>query len=129
PRGSRVWRASPAWAPAPLRSLILPPTAFSAPPHPEPRLDPRRVSPLPPQIRRVQPAVVGIRVEAAHDRPSVATLGAERWGSGVIFDADHGYVLTVSYVLLDAERIEVSLPDGPRVPARLVRPRLAAGAA
>ena len=112
--------ASPRWAAGALLSLILPATALPAPRDAEPRLDPRRVSPLPSQIRRVQPAVVGIRVEAAHDRPSVATLGAERWGSGVIFDADHGYVLTVSYVLLDAERIEVSLRDGRRVPARLV---------
>ena len=63
---------------------------------------------------------MGIHVEVPKDRPSVLTLGPERWGSGVIFDADAGYALTVSYVLLDADRIEVSLRDGRKVLATLV---------
>ncbi len=102
-----------------LLGLGLPAFAPAAPRDLDPRLDPSRVSPLPSQIRRVEPAVVGIRVEVDRDRPSAATLGTQRWGSGVIFDADHGYVLTVSYVLLDAARIEVSLRDGRKVAARL----------
>ena len=53
------------------------------------------------------------------DRPSALTLGTERWGSGVIFDAA-GHVLTVSYIVLDAQRIEATLRDGRKVPARLV---------
>jgi S1-C subfamily serine protease len=53
------------------------------------------------------------------DRPSVLTLGPERWGSGVIFDPA-GYALTVSYVLLDAGSIEVRLQDGRTVPGKLV---------
>ena len=111
-------RASIAWAAVALLGLILPAAAAAAPRDADRRLDPRQVSPLPSQIRRVEPAVVGIRVHVPPDRPSAATLGVERWGSGVIFDADQGYVLTVSYVLLDAARIEVSLRDGRKVPAR-----------
>lgn len=84
------------------------------------RLDPRQLSALPSYLARVEPAVVGIRVEIPRDRPSVRTLGPERWGSGVIVDGAAGYALTVSYVLLDADRIEVSLRDGRKVPARLV---------
>ena len=103
-----------------LLGLGLPGLAPAAPRDRDPRLDPARVSPLPSQIRRVESAVVGIRVEVPRDRPSAATLGVARWGSGVIFDAEQGYLLTVSYVLLDAARIEVLLRDGRKVPARLV---------
>lgn len=84
------------------------------------RPDPGQVSALPSYVRRVEPAVVGIRVQVPPDRPSVLTLGPERWGSGVIFDATAGYALTVSYVLLDAGLIEVSLRDGRKVPGTLV---------
>lgn len=104
---------------AALLGLLLPAAAVAAPSDRDPRHDPRQVSPLASQIRRVEPAVVGIRVEVDRDRPSTATLGTERQGSGVIFDGDRGYVLTVSYVLLDARRIEVVLRDGRRVGARL----------
>lgn len=102
-----------------LLALGLSSPAFAAPRDLDRRLDPSRVSPLASQIRRVEPAVVGLHVEVEPDRPSAATLGARRWGSGVIFDAERGYVLTVSYILLDASRIEVSLRDGRKVPARL----------
>jgi len=84
-----------------------------------PRRDPNRVPALPSHLERVAPAIVGIRVEVPPDRPSVATLGTERWGSGVIFD-QAGYALTVSYVLLDAAWINVTLRGGRKVPARLV---------
>lgn len=73
----------------------------------------------PAHVQRVAPAIVGIRVQVPADRPSTLTLGRERWASGVIFDAA-GHILTVSYALLDAEKIEVTLRDGRRVPARLV---------
>ena len=99
--------------------LTMAALAGAAPHDTDRRLDPREVSPLPSQVRRVVPAIVGIHVEVPRDRPSAVTLGTERWGSGVIFDADHDYVLTASYILLDAGRIEVSLRDGRRVPARL----------
>ncbi|HET8577873.1 MAG TPA: S1C family serine protease [Methylomirabilota bacterium] len=85
-----------------------------------PRPDPRELSALPTHIRKVEPAIVGIHVQVPRDRPSVLTLGAERSGSGVIFDGANGYALTVSYLLLDAERIEVTLRDGRKAPAKLV---------
>ena len=108
-----------AWIAVALLGVGPPAIGLTAPRDVDRRLEPSRVSPLPSQVRRVEPAVVGIRVEVEPDRPSAATLGTERWGSGVIFDAEHGYVLTVSYVLLDAERIRVTLRDGRTVPARL----------
>jgi S1-C subfamily serine protease len=111
-------RALIGWA---IVALLLVPAApaDAAPRDSDRRHDPRDVSPLPSQVRRVAPAVVGIHVEIPRERPSAATLGVERWGSGVIFDADQGYLLTASYILLDAGRIVVSLRDGRRVPAVL----------
>lgn len=102
-----------------LLGLTAPTILIAAPRGVEQRPDPRQAGSAPAHIQRVESAAVGIRVEVPRDRPSAATLGAERWGSGVIFDAG-GYALTVSYVLLDAERIEVTLRDGRKVPGGLV---------
>ena len=96
--------------------LALPALLAAAPQSGAPRLDPKRVSALPSHIEHVAPAIIGIHVEVPPDRPSAATLGAERWGSGVLFDAA-GFALTVSYVLLDAARVEVVLRDGRKVDA------------
>jgi S1-C subfamily serine protease len=73
---------------------------------------------LPSYVQRVAPAVVGLHVRAAEDRPSSARLGAQRFGSAVVFDP-RGYAVTVSYVVLDAVRIEARLRDGRLLPARL----------
>ena len=99
--------------------LAIPALLVAAPKGDAPRPDPNRISSLPSHIERVAPSIVGIHVEVPPDRPSAATLGTERWGSGVIFD-QAGYALTVSYVLLDAAWIDVTLRDGRKVPAKLV---------
>ncbi len=104
---------------AALLIALAPAAAVAAPREGQPRLDPRQLSALPSYVQRVEPAIIGLSVEVPPDRPSALTLGSERWGSGVIFDAA-GYALTVSYVLLDAQRIEATLRDGRKVPARLV---------
>jgi S1-C subfamily serine protease len=93
-----------------------------------PRLAPNAVSPLPSYVRRVEPAVVGLRVKARADAPSSQRLGARRAGSGVIFDA-RGYVVTVTYLVIDAESIEAQLRDGRAVPAQLVGMDLESGLA
>ncbi|HEU5319559.1 MAG TPA: S1C family serine protease, partial [Methylomirabilota bacterium] len=62
--------------------------------------------------------VIGLHVRAAEDRPSSARLGGRRFGSAVVFDP-RGYAVTVSYVVLDAVRIEARLRDGRTVPAQL----------
>ena len=102
-----------------LLAALSPAVLTAAPRGAEPRVDPRQLSALPSYVQRVEPAIVGLQVEVPRDRPSALTLGAERWGSGVIFDAA-GHVLTVSYIVLDAQRIEATLRDGRKVPARLV---------
>jgi S1-C subfamily serine protease len=99
--------------------LALPVALLAAPRGSAPRPEGPGLDPAPSFARRVAPAMVALRVEAAPHAPSSANLGAERAGSAVIFDPA-GYALTVSYLLLDAERLEVTLRDGRTVPARLV---------
>jgi S1-C subfamily serine protease len=101
-------------------ALLVPVSLALARPAPwEPRLHPGVAPALPSYVQRVEPALVGLHVKAATDRPSSARLGARRFGTGVVFDT-RGYVATVSYVVLDAEQIEAQLRDGRKIPARLV---------
>lgn len=85
----------------------------------EPRQNPSEISALPTYIQRVEPALVGLHVRAAEDRPSSARLGSRRFGTATIFDP-RGYAVTVSYLVLDAIRIEARLRDGRAVAARVV---------
>jgi serine protease Do len=99
-----------------LALVLLPAAAHAVPTSREPRFDPRRAPNLPSYVQRVEPSLVGLHVKAAADRPSSARLGAERFGTGIVFDA-RGYAVTVSYIVLDAVRIEARLRDGRRMPA------------
>ncbi|MBI3015599.1 MAG: serine protease [Candidatus Tectomicrobia bacterium] len=102
-----------------LIALLIPQAPSTAPKESQLNLNPLQPSIPSSAIERSQAAVVGIKVQVPLDRPSVLTLGPERWGSGVIFDPA-GYAVTVSYVVLDAKIIQVSLRDGRVVPAKLV---------
>jgi len=99
-----------------LALVLLPAVAHAAPTSREPRFDPRRAPTLPSYVQRVERSLVGLHVKAAPDRPSSARLGAERFGTGIVFDS-RGYAVTVSYIVLDAVRIEARLRDGRTVPA------------
>lgn len=61
-------------------------------------------------------SVVGIRAEVPADARSAATLGRVRQGSGVVIGAD-GLILTIGYLILEAETIEVMARGGGAVPA------------
>jgi serine protease Do len=60
-------------------------------------------------------AVVGIKVTALANARSVQTLGVERTGSGVLID--NGMVLTIGYLVLEADQVEVTTSKGRTVPA------------
>lgn len=102
-----------------LIAALVPVIAMAVPRPREPRLRPDQASALPSYVRRVEPAIVGLRVRAAEDAPSSARLGVQRFASGVVFD-ERGYVLTVSYLLLDAVSIEATPRNARTVSARLV---------
>ena len=62
-------------------------------------------------------AVVGISAKIQPNARSAATLGTQRRGSGALIRDD--YVLTIGYLIIEAEAIEVSGPGGRTVPATL----------
>jgi serine protease Do len=70
-------------------------------------------------LSRANAAVVGVDVVAVDDAPSAESLGRERSGSGVVIGPD-GLVLTIGYLLLEADTIQVTTQDNRTLPARLV---------
>jgi S1-C subfamily serine protease len=61
-------------------------------------------------------SVVGVKVKALPNARSNATLGEERTGSGVVFGPEN-LVLTIGYLILEADQIEVTTGRGRTVPA------------
>jgi len=64
-------------------------------------------------------AVVGLKVKAIANARSNETLGAERLGSGVLIGKD-GLILTIGYLILEADQVEVTDSDGQTMPAAIV---------
>ena len=71
-------------------------------------------------------AVVGLRVAVADDAASAETLGKERTGSGVVIGAD-GLILTIGYLMMEAQSIQIITQDNKTLPARAVAYDLATG--
>ncbi|HEX7466613.1 MAG TPA: S1C family serine protease [Usitatibacter sp.] len=61
-------------------------------------------------------AVVTVSMKALPNARSIATLGGERTGSGVAI-APSGLVLTIGYLILEADSVEVTTNAGRTVPA------------
>ncbi|MDO9402657.1 MAG: S1C family serine protease [Polaromonas sp.] len=70
-------------------------------------------------MSRANSAVVGIQVKATEGAKSAESLGAERTGSGVVIGPD-GLVLTIGYLMLEAQQIEIITEDGKSWPATAV---------
>jgi serine protease Do len=64
-------------------------------------------------------SVVKLNSRVVAGARSAAILGAQREGSGVVISPD-GLVLTIGYLILEAETIELSTVDGRTVPATVV---------
>lgn len=70
-------------------------------------------------LHSVLPSSVGLRVRIKNAHPSAQILGTDRMGSGTIVDPA-GIVLTVNYVVLGAETVEVTLLDETRVTGQVI---------
>jgi S1-C subfamily serine protease len=77
-------------------------------------------------LSRASDAVIGLHARSVDDARSARTLGRERLGSGVVIGAD-GLVLTIGYLVLEAESVDLITDDGRRIPARVVAYDLATG--
>jgi len=64
-------------------------------------------------------AVVGIHATVPAQARTAGSLGRERVGSGVLIDSN-GLIVTIGYLILEAEQVEIVLPDGELVPVKLL---------
>jgi serine protease Do len=77
-------------------------------------------------LERASDAVVGVQVQAVDNALSANTLGRVRQGSGVVIGND-GLVLTIGYLVLEAEQVQLLMDDGRKLPARVLAYDLATG--
>ena len=64
-------------------------------------------------------SVVKVKSQAVRNARSASSLGIEREGTGVVIDS-RGLVLTIGYLITEAEKIELSTSDGKVFPATVV---------
>ena len=60
-------------------------------------------------------AVVGIHATIPARARTAGSLGTQRVGSGVLIDSN-GLIVTIGYLILEAEQVEIALPDGELAP-------------
>ena len=64
-------------------------------------------------------AIVRVKMKAIPGARSSATLGGTREGTGVVID-DKGHIVTIGYIVIESESIEVTTQDKRTLPATLV---------
>src|SRR3989337_1142588 len=69
--------------------------------------------------KEILKAVVKIRSVIPKDAQTASTLGTEREGNGVVIDSE-GLVLTIGYLIVEAETIEVTGIEGKPVSAKFI---------
>src|SRR5271155_4398826 len=70
-------------------------------------------------LDRALSAVLGLRAPVPEDASPAGTLGTERAGSGVVIRED-GLVLTIGYLVTEAETIWLSSADGRAIPGHVL---------
>jgi S1-C subfamily serine protease len=64
-------------------------------------------------------AVVRVRMKAIPNARSNANLGPSREGTGVVID-ESGHIVTIGYIVIEADSIEITTQDERTVPATLI---------
>ena len=70
-------------------------------------------------VQELLSAVVRVKAFVPSDSRTAETLGREREGSGIVID-QAGLVLTIGYLMVEAQGAEVTTADGHTVPAQVV---------
>jgi len=110
-----------AWgaAPAPCLAAGAEAAPAFAPPPAAPPTPPASDEALRQRFEAVQAATVGVQVRAVEDAPSIATLGRDREGTGVVI-APLGLVLTIGYLIAEADQVQITTREQAQVPAQVV---------
>jgi S1-C subfamily serine protease len=70
-------------------------------------------------LDEVVDSVLGIRAEISSDARTATSLGTRRSGTGILLD-DHGLVLTIGYLVLEASTVQLVTAEGREIPADIV---------
>ncbi|MBV9511081.1 MAG: serine protease [Caulobacteraceae bacterium] len=70
-------------------------------------------------LNRALSSVVALQARVGEDAFTAETLGVERTGNGVVIGAD-GLVLTIGYLVTEADQVTLTTADGRRVPAHVL---------
>lgn len=111
-----------------FRTLLL--TAFVAVHAPaQAQADTTRTEASAPNIAayaKAHAAVVGLRASVSGEARSAESLGRQRAGSGVVIGKD-GLILTIGYLMMEADNIQIVTQDNKTLPAKAVAYDLATG--
>lgn len=71
------------------------------------------------RLDNVLSSVVRLRAEVPSDARTAAALGQVREGNGVVID-DNGLVLTIGYLILEAQQVSLFAADGEEIAAKIL---------
>jgi len=118
-RAGSVWRVTVALVTVIALTLLphSPALAADASPPPDAESTAKSASGFDPE--RFFQAIVKVQARAVPDARSSATLGAEREGTGIVI-GDDGLVLTIGYLIIEADQVSLVDQQGRSLPARVV---------
>jgi serine protease Do len=114
----RVRRLRPSWA-LPILLALLCPGSLAAQPARTQRPGPPPGTSSAATLEQLTDAVLGVVAEIPPQAATAAYLGTHREGSGIVIDAD-GRVVTIGYLVLEAEQVHLIRADGRQLPARVL---------
>ena len=100
-------------------TAFLAASAFAAAPQAAPTQAPSKSSAAYQHLVDAANATVAVKAKALANARSARTLGDERYGAGVLI-APENLVLTIGYLILEADQVEITTARGRTLPATVV---------